>query len=35
MFLIYMANGSYDKAKTIVENYPVLNESAYDLAEKA
>lgn len=35
MFLIYMVNNNYDKAKSIVDNYPVLEGSAYDLAEKS
>ncbi|HCQ91151.1 MAG TPA: hypothetical protein DIU45_17380, partial [Clostridium sp.] len=35
MFLIYMSNNNYDKAKGIVDNYPILEGSAYDLAEKS
>ncbi|WP_461614859.1 tetratricopeptide repeat protein [Clostridium sp. Marseille-QA1073] len=35
MFLIYMSNNNYDKAKSIVDNYPVSEGSAYDLAEKS
>ncbi|MGG7177009.1 tetratricopeptide repeat protein [Clostridium paraputrificum] len=32
MFTIYMVNGEIDKAKALIEEYPVDKESAYDLA---
>jgi hypothetical protein len=35
MLTVYMANGQADKAKSLIDNYPVDKNSAYDMAENS